>query len=56
MGCIFSKKDILANHDSDVGLHSYIVEPFNSDFEYINPIRSNNNYYTVAYDDRPVCI
>ena len=59
MGCLFSKRDILTKHDlnSDVGLHTYIVEPFNSDFEYVNPIHNNNtDYYTITYDDRPVYI
>ena len=56
MGCLFSKREILIKHNlnSDGVLQYYTVEPFNSDFEYVNPIR--NNLYTYVYDDNPVCI
>jgi len=51
MGCIFSKKRILSEIDLHTDLEKYNpIEPFNSDFEYINPIRNNNQYLYIDDD------
>ena len=53
MGCLFSKKELLTT-DPVINENNNVFEPFNSDFEYINPIR--NNIYSQDDTDRLVYI